>query len=250
MKSFPSLLVGLSTTAASFGAHWVLLFWAGRSFPVVAAKKRPLLVLCAAIATGPWLLRRILLHSRSGIVDAIFAASMTETMLVLGVALPLLALVGFSELAHGRMRTAPRASRDEEPRDAEPPFGGELAIGRRGAIEKIGGVAVAGATGLAFGWGMTIGRHGYEVREIAVRIPGLPKSLDGYVIAQISDIHAGLFVGERELREGSELIRKVRPTFSWPRGSRRHRCAPRSRACARPGRRRAARWSLRDSRKP
>jgi hypothetical protein len=209
MTSFPSLLVGLSTTAASFGAHWVLLFWAGRSFPVVAAKKRPLLVLCAAIATGPWLLRRVLLHSRSGVVDAIFAASMTEMMLVLAIALPLLALVGFSELARGRKRT--HTSPDEVPREAEPSLGGELPIGRRGAIEKIGGVAVAGATGLAFGWGMTIGRHGYEVREIAVRIPGLPKSLDGYVIAQISDIHAGLFVGERELREGSELIRKVRP---------------------------------------
>jgi predicted MPP superfamily phosphohydrolase len=46
---------------------------------------------------------------------------------------------------------------------------------------------------------------------VPLRIPGLPRSLDGYVIAQISDIHAGSFMGERELDEGLALVRRARP---------------------------------------
>jgi predicted MPP superfamily phosphohydrolase len=61
------------------------------------------------------------------------------------------------------------------------------------------------------GWGMVRGRHAFELCELPVRIPGLPKALDGYVIAQISDIHTGVFVGERELDEGLSLVRRVRP---------------------------------------
>jgi predicted MPP superfamily phosphohydrolase len=46
---------------------------------------------------------------------------------------------------------------------------------------------------------------------VAVRIPGLPRALDGYTIAQVSDIHAGVFVGDREIAEGLSRVREVRP---------------------------------------
>jgi predicted MPP superfamily phosphohydrolase len=49
------------------------------------------------------------------------------------------------------------------------------------------------------------------VEEVVVRLAGLPRVLDGYTIAQISDIHAGLFVGERELLEGFAKVRGIRP---------------------------------------
>jgi hypothetical protein len=58
---------------------------------------------------------------------------------------------------------------------------------------------------------MAYGRHQFELCEIAVRIPGLPRVLDGYVIAQVSDIHVGAHVGERELNEGLALVRQARP---------------------------------------
>ena len=39
-----------------------------------------------------------------------------------------------------------------------------------------------------------------------MRIPGLPRALDGYTIAQISDIHIGLLVGERDIAPGLESL--------------------------------------------
>jgi predicted MPP superfamily phosphohydrolase len=60
------------------------------------------------------------------------------------------------------------------------------------------------------GWGAVRGRHAFELCEFPVRIAGLPRALDGYVIAQISDIHTGTYVGERELDEGLELVRRAR----------------------------------------
>jgi uncharacterized protein len=84
-------------------------------------------------------------------------------------------------------------------------------ITRRQLVEATSGVALFGATGSMIGWGMVRGRHAFELREVPVHIAALPRALDGYVIAQISDIHAGTYVGERELDEGLALVRKARP---------------------------------------
>jgi predicted MPP superfamily phosphohydrolase len=202
MKSFPSLLFGALASAVSFGAHRVVLAWAERSIPAIASKRRPILAACAVLAVSPFFSRLLTMHTQSNLAGIVFGMSMFELLIILTAVVPLLALMALSEIVEWRKSsTAPAAA----PHDAAP------AVTRRRAIETIGGTALLGATGAAFGWGMTIGRHGYEVREVAVRIPGLPKALDGYVIAQISDVHAGLFIGDRELAEGAELIRKLRP---------------------------------------
>jgi predicted MPP superfamily phosphohydrolase len=85
------------------------------------------------------------------------------------------------------------------------------ALGRREAIERVGGLFALGATGSVFGWGMVRGRHAFEIEEVVVRVAGLPRALDGYTIAQVSDLHAGVMVGERELREGFERVAQIRP---------------------------------------
>jgi predicted MPP superfamily phosphohydrolase len=82
---------------------------------------------------------------------------------------------------------------------------------RRQVIEGAGGVALLGATGTMMGWGIARGRLAFEVHEIAVRIPGLPRVLDGYTLVQVSDIHTGRYVGERELDEGLSLARAAKP---------------------------------------
>jgi predicted MPP superfamily phosphohydrolase len=85
------------------------------------------------------------------------------------------------------------------------------AMSRRQIIEGVGGVGFLAASGSMLGWGLTRGRHAFEIDEVAIRIAGLPRALDGYTIAQVSDIHSGVFVGERELDEGLSLIRSVKP---------------------------------------
>lgn len=87
----------------------------------------------------------------------------------------------------------------------------EKLVSRREALEQGLGVACFGGTGLALGWGIVRGRHAFTVEEVVVRIEGLPKALEGYTIAQVSDVHVGPFVGDRELDEGFEMVRRVRP---------------------------------------
>lgn len=82
---------------------------------------------------------------------------------------------------------------------------------RRQIIEGAAGATLLGATGTMMGWGITRGRHAFELHEVAVRIPGLPRVLDGYTLVQVSDIHTGLYVGERELDEGLSLARAAKP---------------------------------------
>lgn len=87
----------------------------------------------------------------------------------------------------------------------------EALVSRREAIERVTGAVAFGGTGLALGWGVVRGRHAFEVQEVVVRVKGWPRVLDGYTIAQVSDVHVGAFVGDRELDEGFELVRRVKP---------------------------------------
>jgi len=94
-----------------------------------------------------------------------------------------------------------------------PPEGGEeiASLTRRDMIRTSAtGVALSVGFGAA-GYGSIFGRMDYEVPEVPIPIAGLDPALDGYRIAQISDIHFGVYVGDRQLRAGVELIRAARP---------------------------------------
>jgi predicted MPP superfamily phosphohydrolase len=104
----------------------------------------------------------------------------------------------------------PRAGVQGDARVAAASVDGEP-VTRRVAIERVAGLTVLGASAGALAWGSVFGRHEFQVEEVVVRLPGLPKSLEGYTIAQVSDIHAGLFVGERELEEGFAKVRGLKP---------------------------------------
>jgi predicted MPP superfamily phosphohydrolase len=60
-------------------------------------------------------------------------------------------------------------------------------------------------------YGITFGRHHYALEEVPVALSRLPRTLEGYTIAQISDVHVGAFVGDPELRAAEALIRRARP---------------------------------------
>lgn len=60
-------------------------------------------------------------------------------------------------------------------------------------------------------YGVFAGRHDYSIEDVPVSLPGLSRSLDGYTIVQLSDIHIGQFVGEAELAAAEELVARARP---------------------------------------
>jgi predicted MPP superfamily phosphohydrolase len=60
-------------------------------------------------------------------------------------------------------------------------------------------------------YGALKGRYDYSVEEVVVKIPGLPRALDGFSIAQLSDVHVGVFVGDAELAIAEALLKKAKP---------------------------------------
>jgi predicted MPP superfamily phosphohydrolase len=211
MSSFPSLLFGAMAGALDFGAHRVVIAWAVRAFPGLSSHRSALLRTAGVLAIGPYAARQALFRARSLFTELVFAGVYVELMVVLLAAVPLLVLLLASRARGKRADGGTSEAILESPSPTEAAPAEPPAVSRRVAVERIGGGAILGATSALFGWGMTVGRHDYQIREVAVRIPGLAKALDGYVIAQISDIHAGLFVRARELRDAGDLMRRVKP---------------------------------------
>ena len=61
------------------------------------------------------------------------------------------------------------------------------------------------------GWGILRGRYDFQIEEVPIRMPKLPKALDGFTIVQISDIHVGTFIDEEFLRQGLAFVEKAKP---------------------------------------
>ena len=190
---FRFLIVSGLLLAVSAAAHWLVAIWAMRVLPRLAAHKRAVKIAVAVVVLLTPLLRLIARKTHSSVASELFSALMLESITVVLGALPL-AIV----------RLAARGVRERV--DAED----GAAMSRRQVLEAVGGTAVLAGTGSMLGWGMVRGRHAFSVDEVVVRIPGLPKALDGYTIAQVSDIHGGVFVGERELKEGLDRIAETK----------------------------------------
>lgn len=84
-------------------------------------------------------------------------------------------------------------------------------ISRREVLRRSGVSASVMIGSAATGYGMTFGRHDYALEEVPIRLARLPRTLDGYTIAQLSDLHVGTFVGDPELRAAEALVRRARP---------------------------------------
>lgn len=174
----------------------IVYLWATASIPWCGEHRRATAGMFAAVLVIEIVSRRIDMkwHVGGG-VQAVFE---TIVMTLVLTALPI-GLVRIVATLYARLRPPPPA-----PNDAPE------AMTRRQVVEAGTGIALLGATGSMLGWGMARGRHAFEVDELPVRIVGLPKALDGYVIAQISDLHAGEHVGEAQLDEGLDRVREAR----------------------------------------
>ena len=77
---------------------------------------------------------------------------------------------------------------------------------------RIDGVPVVfGASLAALALGMLVALRGPRLRRVAVPIEGLDPALEGFTIAQISDLHVGPTIGERYVRHVVERSNALRP---------------------------------------
>lgn len=183
-------------------AHYLLASWLASVSP--RARKHRDGVMAAALAASTVLaLLRLVGHWFGGpLVHDVLAVAMVELTVVVLLLVPL-----------GLLALATRAVASAFDRIRPPSSDGEATtrVGRRQAIERVTGGAIAAVTTSTLGWGVVRGRHAFAIEEVVVRLRGLPRVLDGYTIVQVSDVHVGAFVGDRELDEGFALVRRLRP---------------------------------------
>ena len=82
--------------------------------------------------------------------------------------------------------------------------------GRRQVLQ-MARTAFAAAPLATFGYGAYVSRNRIEMKQVDIRLPGLPEAIDGLRIAQISDIHRGAFFSRRELDRAVGMINETRP---------------------------------------
>jgi predicted MPP superfamily phosphohydrolase len=82
---------------------------------------------------------------------------------------------------------------------------------RRAFVQQ---AAVGGAVSVGLGatlYGTLLGRHDYQLETVPIKLARLPRTLDGFRIVQLSDLHVGTFVSDYEFRRGLELVRRAKP---------------------------------------
>lgn len=83
-------------------------------------------------------------------------------------------------------------------------------LARRRSVRLLLGAA-AGVPLAVTGAGLAVARAGPRLKVIDLPVAGLPKDLDGFRIAQLTDIHYGPFLGRRELERAVAMANETRP---------------------------------------
>ncbi len=81
---------------------------------------------------------------------------------------------------------------------------------RRDFLKKTGVIA-AGIPFVGLTYGIFKTAFDYEVRKVALKIPGLPLAFKGMKIVQVSDIHSGSFVSPEPLEKAVSIINEQSP---------------------------------------
>lgn len=91
------------------------------------------------------------------------------------------------------------------------PAGTEAGVSRRAFLERatVGSAALVATSSSVYG--TLHGRHDYQIEEVPLRVSGFPRALDGFTIAQLSDIHIGEEVGTPELAAAWEHVERCKP---------------------------------------
>jgi len=191
-------------------AHLALVQLLLRSWPRLRKHQDNLRALALMLGPLPLVGRMLVLQTGSSWALSLEAFAFVErglvglsTLLTIPVALFMRLSVGTPAASH----VATQTSADPEAADALSASPALAPLTRRDAVVQAVSWGTFAGAGAVLGWGMARGRLAFEVEEVVVRIPGLPRALDGYTIAQISDVHVGAFMQEAELRAGFEQLR-------------------------------------------
>lgn len=187
--------------ASALGSHAVFVAWLRRALSLGRGATLALAGVAVVLSLALFAPREF------------FAFTSFELMVVsFGSALFVLLAIVIVAFRKASRALSSRRSRPRDPDAVAPrPAPSDELPGRRDALLGIAGAASFATSGAALGWGAVRGRHDFELVETSVRIPGLPRALDGYVIAQVSDLHVGEFVDDRDLDRGLDLVRRARP---------------------------------------
>jgi uncharacterized protein len=96
-------------------------------------------------------------------------------------------------------------------------FNGGTNPARRRAL-AIAGKTLMAAPVAALGYGALIERTKFEVHELDLPLSGLPADLDGLQILQLSDIHLGLFLSEKEFARMIDAACELHPHVAFATG--------------------------------
>lgn len=82
--------------------------------------------------------------------------------------------------------------------------------GRRALLRTAHAAAIAAPLAV-LGFGLTVTRKRFELVEVDIAIPGLPKDLHGLRLAQLTDIHLGAFLDAADLSRVVAMVNETRP---------------------------------------
>ncbi len=85
--------------------------------------------------------------------------------------------------------------------------------GRRAFLQTAGAISM-GTPLVLTGYGALKTARDYRIERVALAVPGLPSGLDGFTIVQISDIHSGIYMTEREMRKILEIVNPLHPQMA------------------------------------
>lgn len=71
-----------------------------------------------------------------------------------------------------------------------------------------------GAPLIMTGYGALKTARDYRIENVEIPFDNLPSALDGFTIAQISDIHSGLYMNEREMERILEILNSLHPQMA------------------------------------
>lgn len=81
----------------------------------------------------------------------------------------------------------------------------------RRKLLRLAHAAAVAAPLAVIGFGIAVSRQRFELKEVEIAIPGLPKDLDGLRLAQLTDIHLGPFLSNSELARVVGMANQTRP---------------------------------------